>query len=158
MIAFTKYAEIKDLYCLCYYGSSDEYLLQLWLVKPFIENKFPGIQIYLACKDEKKYLFLNNQFVFKKSTINYKNFGYIREIKFNGKKHPIQELIDECEIANPVVCDCLEQEHNNKCVILTKANYPTTSLDQNKITILKKIAQHSGFDYCLGSGPWCRWG
>jgi hypothetical protein len=150
MIAFTKYAKIKDFYCLCYYGNSDEYLLQLALIKPLIENRFPGVQVYIGCKDEKKQLFLNDDFVLKRSTlIDRSNFGYIREIKFNGKTHPIQELMDECEIKNLVICEKLQQEYNNKCVIITKANYPTISLDQNKITILKRIAQQDGFEYCL---------
>lgn len=151
MIEFTKYASIKDRYCLSYYGNCDEYLLQLSLLKPIIESQFKGIQIYIGCRDDKKILFKENDFVLEKSKISkqHSNFGYLREITFNGKNHPIEMLINECEIKNINITDCLKNDYTNKCVIITKGNYPTVSLDQNKINLLKKIAIQNSFEYFL---------
>lgn len=152
MISFTKYAKIKDFYCLCYYGNSDEYLLQLLLIKPFLENRFSGIKIRIGCKDDKKnMLFANNELFLSQSSIVSErlNFGYVREIRFNGKIHPIEEIIKECNIDNFTVVSDLQKDYNNKCVIITKGNYPTVSLEQDKIKILKSIGSQEGFECFL---------
>lgn len=151
MIEFTKYAKIKDRYCLSYFGTSDEYLLQIFLIKPFIENKFNGVKIYIGCRDDKKHLFGKNDYILEKSQIIKErlNFGYIREITFNGKEHPIENLVRECEIDNIEISNQLQEEHTTKCVIITKGNYPTVSLDQNKVNALKRIATQNGFECVL---------
>jgi len=151
MINFTKYASIKDRYCLNYFGNCDEYLLQLFLLKPIIENQFKGIQIYIGCREDKKLLFQNNNFVLEKSKISkeYLNFGHVREITFNGKDHPIEMFIEESGISNIEIINQLQKNYTKKCVIITKANYPTVSLNQDEINLLKKIATQNGFEYVL---------
>ena len=52
MIGLEHYASIKNNYCIGYFGNANEHLIQLKLLRPFMERKFPGLNIYLGCKDE----------------------------------------------------------------------------------------------------------
>lgn len=56
MIGLPEYARIKDKYCLCYTGLSDEHLLQLKSAKSLLEAQFHGLRIFIACHDEKYHL------------------------------------------------------------------------------------------------------
>ncbi len=51
-IPLTKYAKIKNNYCVGYLGDNPELLLQLKVVRPFIEKELPGIKIFIACQDK----------------------------------------------------------------------------------------------------------
>ncbi len=70
------YAKIKDRYCIVYYGQSEKTLNLLRITKPIIEQKLPGIQIYLSFLDE------TAKEEIPKSQLNeLKNqFAHIREI------------------------------------------------------------------------------
>jgi hypothetical protein len=151
MIEFVKYAKIKDSYCICYFGLSDEYLIQLKLLKNIIEKNYKKIKIFIGCKDEKYSIFENKDYILKLSELKSRrfNFGYIREIKFNGRTHPIEDLILESEISDITVCSELKKEYTRKCVIVTKGNYPTICLTDDRVQKLKKIASVEGFDVCI---------
>lgn len=148
MIPFTKYADIKDRYCICYFGPNDEYLFLLKILKPIIEKKFQNLKITIGCKDDKVNFFEIKDDFLKMSDLRSKrfDFGYIRELKFNGTEHPIEALIKECQINECAVATALQEDYNNKCVIITQGNYPTLSLDKRKLNILEKIAKEEGFD------------
>jgi hypothetical protein len=146
MIEFPKYVNIKNNYCVCYFGPVDEYLLQLSLLKPIIENQFKGINFFIGCRDD-KIAKLNCPSILRLSELKMKryDFGHIREIRYNGQTHPIVDFINESDIKNIVVCNELEKEHTTKCVIVTKANYPTVSLDSKKAEVLIRIATSEGY-------------
>ena len=100
MIGFEQYAKVKDKYCICYFGYNDEYLTQLALVKPVIEASLPGIEIYLGCKDDKTHL-LENPLKLSEIKIRRKDYAYVRELKFNGRTHPVKDLLRECGASIP---------------------------------------------------------
>jgi hypothetical protein len=146
MIEFPKYVNIKDNYCVCYFGPADEYLLQLSLLKPVIESQFGDINLFIGCRDEKIDK-LNCDSVLKLSELKLKrlDFGHIREIKYNGLTHPVEDFVNESNMQNIVVCNELKKQHTTKCVIVSKGNYPTVSLDSKKIETLKRMAASEGY-------------
>jgi hypothetical protein len=148
MIDFPKYAQIKDRYCVCYFGQSDEYVLQLALLKPLIESKYQGLKLYLGCKDETvDKLKLDQAQILKLSDLRSRRleFGHMREIKFDGKNHPIEVFAKECDLPNYAVCQKIQDEKTIRCVIITQGAYPTVSLNQNQTDYLVKITKQLGF-------------
>ena len=145
---FSKYAQIKDFYCICYFGYSDEYLYQLKLVRPFIEQSYPGLKIYLGCKDEKRYILENEPQLLSISELRLKRyeFAHIKELKFNGRSHPIEDLLTECKINNCVITENWQEIHTTKCVIVTQGHYPTKPLEKRQIEEIKRRAIKQGYE------------
>lgn len=148
MIEFPKYAQMKDRYCVCYFGTSDEYILQLHLLKQSIENKYNDLKLYIGCRDEASKLFTDHEFVLKISDLRNRrlDFGHIREVKFNGKTHPIEDFAKECELSDYTVCREVQKEKTVRCVIITQGSYPTLSLNQNQVDKLIRMVKQAGFN------------
>lgn len=51
-ILLPKYTRVKNNYCVGFFGC-DEDLERLKNAKPSIEAKFPGLNLYIICNDEK---------------------------------------------------------------------------------------------------------
>jgi hypothetical protein len=147
MIEFSKYCQIKDNFCICYFGSSYEYILQIIFLKPFIEEKYKGIKIFIGCNDHAYNFFKDYKFTLSYSDLLKRklDFAYIKELKFDGTIHPLEFFIKESEIENYIVCNKNNTENTSSCSIITKGNYPTISLNEKQINILKNIASQSGF-------------
>lgn len=146
MIEFWKYAKIKDYYCVCYFGPSDEYLVQLKLLKPIIEQHLPGLKIHFGCRDDKAHLFDGCGEIMKLSDIKAKKleFAHIRELRFNGSTHPVEDFLLESGIAHfPVAREISEQTARG--VIVSSGNYPTKPLLQHQIEAAKKRMRSEGF-------------
>jgi hypothetical protein len=152
MIEFTKYAKIKDLYCICYFGQNEDYLIQIKILKPIIEKKYKNLKIFIGCRDDKLSMFNNDEFLLKMSDLRSKrlDFGYIREIKFNGKDHPVESFLKESGIEHYAVPVQAVADHTDQCVVIAKGNYPTVSLDEQKINHLKRIAISEGYQPVVG--------
>lgn len=148
MMGFEDYAKVKDNYCICYFGYSDEYLVQLRLIKPLLEKRFPGLNICFGCKDDKKHLLKGCEPILEVSKIKVskKGFAHIREVRCNNQTHPIEDLLDECGIKNSVIVKKNQPRLTSKCVIITKGNYPTRDLETREIQTLKIVAREDGFD------------
>ena len=125
MIGYEQYARIKDNYCLCYFGYSDEYLVQLKLLKPVLEQHFPGLNICLGCKDDKAHLLRDSGHVLLLSQIKMerRSYGYIREICFNSQTHPVEDLLVESGIKELNLDFPRKARTNNLCVIITEGAY-----------------------------------
>ena len=150
MIRFTDYAKISNNYCICYFGHSNEYLVQLLLLQPIIESKLKGLNIFLGCKDECAHLLDGFEKTLKISDLKArkKDFAHIREIQFNGVDHPIESLMVEANIQHYVV-PIKPSQRTRKCVICTKGNYPTTPLMKSQIQHLKVTAMEEGYEPML---------
>ncbi len=48
----SRYEQIKNNYCVLYLGDSIEYLRQLSADRPAVEQQFPGLKVFIGCKDE----------------------------------------------------------------------------------------------------------
>lgn len=147
MIEFAQYSKIKNNYCLCYFGYSDEYLVQLRLIRPLLEQQFPGLNICLGCKDDKVHLLQGCQHVLALSRIkaDRNNFAHIRELTFNGRTHPVEDLLLESELTNPIIRAETEPRTTDFAVLVTKGNYPTKSLDTSQIEQLKGWIVNQGY-------------
>ena len=142
MIALKDYARNKDKYCLCYFGYSDEYLVQLRLIKPHLDRAFPGIQFHIGCRDEKTDLLKNTQsMTVSQIKVARKDFGHIREIKYNGETHPIEDLLVEANVINCPVNENSDIK-NQKAVIITKGNHPTKPMLERQIKHAKKLIRN----------------
>jgi len=147
MIGYEQYARVKNNCCICYFGYSDEYLVQLRLLKPVIEHTLPGLRITLCCKDEKLPLVGDCETV-RLSEIKLKkqSFAYLSELTFNGSMHPVEDLLVEIGVRTVNLGVPQRERLNNRCVIVTKGNYPTGPLTQSQIAWLHTMARQEGYE------------
>lgn len=98
-----KYKEVKDRYCIAYYGDQGLFIKQLLSVRPLIEATFPGIEIHLSCADSMFPLLQNEKHTVKRSEwlLNRRNYAYTREIAYNLITNPIVDLLEESGIIAP---------------------------------------------------------
>lgn len=89
------------------------------------------------------YLLENEQRICSKTNLeDYKrNFAYIREIKDDINKHPIEHLMEESDIpCGPIVIE-KRKKILNKTAVLTNGYFPTRSLNSKQINnIIKNIS------------------
>lgn len=147
MIGLTEYALIKNNYCLCYFGAANEYLVQLRLLRPFLQKRFPGLNLYLSCKDESMAFLENEDRVVPLSRLKIErpSFAHVRELVFNGKDHPVEMLLKESGIAEyqvpiPKTPDC-----TNGCAVIVHGSFPTVSLNLEQIQFAKRYARNFGW-------------
>ena len=158
MIPLTDYAKIKDNYCIAYFGHTREYLVQLRLLRPFIESTYKGLRIYLCSRDEYTYLFNDEPRILSKSMLqeSKNQFAYIREISCNGLTHPVEELMFESEIPCGPICKSTKSYGN--AVLLTKANPPAKSLSflqtQKAIDFIKSKVNVVDIDQKIDNYDW----
>lgn len=146
MIPLPEYAKIKDNYCIAYYGNCKDFLVQLRLLRPFMEDKYPGVKVFISCKDEFTYLFPNEIRIITKTDLKEKRakFGYIRELLCNLQSHPVEDFMMESDIpCGPIPVN--NKSLSNKCVILTNGILPTKSLNGEQIKKAIKYAENKGF-------------
>lgn len=147
LIEFPKYAKIKDHYCVCYFGHSDEYLVQLRLLKPIVERKYPGLQLFFGCKDDKTDLLKPCENILKISELRLRryDFAHIKELKYDNKIHPVEEFLTNTGLADYFVDESLEPIVTTKCVIITEGTYPTKPLEKRQIEQIKRMVADQGF-------------
>jgi hypothetical protein len=100
MIAFNKYAQIKDKCCIGYFGYCDDYLKQLRVIRPILEKAFPGLQIYLSCRDGKHDLLgTDRTLTYQQFREAKEDFACLIELKTNGRNNPVNDLLLEAGLA-----------------------------------------------------------
>lgn len=145
MIGLAEYSEVKNKICLFYYGQCDEYLLQLDILKPYIEKQ-KNISMFISCRNDKKILFSDKDYVLSLSDLGDYKFGFTYEITFDGQNHPIDNLLKILSI-DKIESKKKERDFvTNLCVLLTKGNYPTKNLNSDQIIFLSKIAKQKGYE------------
>ena len=146
-LPFTKYADIKDQYCICYFGPCDEYIVQLLYLRSFIETKFPGIEIHIGCRDSLSYLSANHKRIVPKSQIKDKkrNYAHIRELKCNMEDHPVYKLLEESGLEHIQVAKDVDAHHTHRCVICPRGVLPTKSLTSTQIKMIESRYRTKGF-------------
>lgn len=112
------------------------------MLRPYMESKYKGIQIYLACKDDSYYLLQDEPRCVKKSEYKKDDFCYVRNIMTNLNIHPILEILQESDIEIPTL-SCINENVSNKIYLYTDGFIPTKSLDQDQIKkIITKIESY----------------
>jgi hypothetical protein len=145
MIGLTEYSVLKNNICLTYNGWCDEYLLQLDILKPFIEKQ-KNISMFISCRDDKKILFPDKDYFIPSSGLSNYKFGFTYEITFDGQNHPIDNFLKLLSIDRIESKKIEKDSITNLCVLLTKGNYPTKNLNSDQIDFLTKIAKQKGYD------------
>lgn len=154
MVDFPQYARIKDSFCVCYFGHSDEYLVQLRLLRPTIERHFPGIRLHIGCRDDRAHLLEGSQNVVLQSMlrINRSLYGHVRELKYNGISHPVEDFLDEAGMTDIFLPRKMLPIDTRRCVLVTKGNHPVKPLESHVIGRLKKMAEMDGYSVELDAG------
>ena len=138
------YAQIKDNYCLAYFGNNKEILIQLKLLRPFMENTFPGVKVFIACREDALYLLKNEERIISKNELKEsKNmFGYIRELLCDMQTHPVEEFMKESDIPYGPICNLKITDGN--CVLLTNGIIPVKPLNGSQIKQAIEFCKQSG--------------
>lgn len=67
---FKRYLEIKDNYCVLYFGEDKDILKKIIELRNFMENKLKGMKIFIACKDEMKQIVHGKRNIILESQMN----------------------------------------------------------------------------------------
>lgn len=105
-----------------------------------MESTFPGVQVYLACREDSAYLLKGEDRIITKEELkeNKHLFGYIRELSCDMQSHPIEEFMNESAIpCGPIRAKQLPWEGG--CTLLTNGVAPVRSLSGNQI---KFVIEH----------------
>ena len=138
-----QYINVKDNYCIAYFGNNKEYIVLLKILRPFMEKAFPGIKIFISCKEDLMYLLENEERIIEKEKLKDSrySFGYVRELLCDMQSHPIEEFMKESDIDyGPISKEKIN--NSNLCILLTNGIAPVKSLTGNQIKLaLEHIKQ-----------------
>jgi len=146
LIAFEEYAKIKNNYCICYFGQSDEYLVALELLRPLIERSFPGMNFYISCRDESLTVLAdpsNKVLPISQLKIKKDTFAHIKELKYEQDGHPVERFVTESGLMNLGIPISL-RDLSDIGMIVTHGNYPTKPLTARQIAHATKVVQARG--------------
>jgi len=136
-VPLTAYAKVKNRYCIMYVGNCNEYLVQLKLIRPSIEKIYPGIEIYLVCKDDAYYLLEDSPKTLKANEYVKERYGYTRELFCDMQNHPVEELLKESHIPK-LLLKTKQNKGGNLCSIYPFGASPTRSLSREQIEKVEK--------------------
>jgi hypothetical protein len=142
-----RYREVKNKYCVCYFGPCDEYVTLLDGLRPQAEQQLPGLQVYIGCKE---HLCNGERFVSEKAAFQMvrepwgTQFGHIKEIRCDMKSHPVQQFFNDSGIKiNPTGH---KPDTENRLVKLAAEGIsPTRSLTEEEKTKLTKKYASQGY-------------
>jgi len=99
-----------------------------------MESTFPGIQVYLSCRDEHMYLLKDQEKTISRTDLkDAKNkFAYIRELYCDLTKHPVESFMNESDIQIKTLCS-LKVEKPSSCVLITNCTPPVKNLSHKQI-------------------------
>ncbi len=150
MIPLSRYVKIKHKYCVAYFGQCDEYVLQLVHARPYFERKFPGLELYIACRDEALKFAHDKPRMVAMSEIHSRcgDFACVRELTSDLRTHPVLNFVEE----SGVVVDTapLENEHTVKCVIWANGVHPTRNMPDSVLVDCKTRAAKLGYRVEIG--------
>jgi hypothetical protein len=141
-----QYAKVKDNYCIAYFGNNKEHIVQLKLLRPYMEATFPGVKVYLACREDSAYLLKGEERIIIREELkeNKHLFGYVRELLCDMQSNPIEEFMNESAIPfGPIRAE--QPLKNKKCVLLTNGISPVKSLTGNQIKLAISHIQSKGY-------------
>lgn len=146
-IPLTRYGEIKNRYCICYFGPCNEYIVQLIHFRPHLEALFPGVELYIGCKDSLDYLVGDAPRIAWQSVIaeDRRNFAHIKELKSNLHDHPVYEFLKESGIDRPYRTP-LQKETTRRCIICPVGRFPVKSMSPTQIEKAVRMTRGKGYD------------
>ena len=105
-----------------------------------MEAAFPGVKVYLACREDSAYLLKNEERIITKEELKESKhlFGYVRELLCDMQSNPVEEFMNESSIPYGPLRD-QQISANRDCVLLTNGIQPVSSLTGNQI---KAVIEH----------------
>ena len=150
-ILYKRYLEIKNKCCVYYFGLFNEFALQLIYLRPAIEKELPGLELYIACKNELKTIIGNpSRVVFKEDFKDY-HYAHCQELKFNQVHHPVMKLLEDSAITLDKIYENNFDSSSKKCTIITKNFAPFGALTDAQIEKATYIAETEGYTVELDS-------
>ncbi len=150
-----RYREVKDKYCVCYFGPCDEYITLLLGLKKQAERDLPGLQVYIGCKDA---LCTDERTIPESRIIQMirepwgTGIGHIREIRCDLVSHPVEQFFKESNTC--IVAATYKPEPHNRVVqIYPNGIDPTKSLTDSQIAAIENKYIKLGYVVCR-NGPW----
>lgn len=111
-----------------------------------MEKTFPGIKVYLACREDSVYLLKDEERIITREELKESKhlFGYIRELLCDMQSNPVEEFMNESQIPfGPIRAD--QPLKNKKCVLLTNGVIPVKTLTGNQIKLAIAHIQSKGY-------------
>ena len=110
-----------------------------------MEATFPGVKVYLSCREDSLYLLKNEERIITKEELkdNKHMFGYVRELTCDMQSNPVEEFMNESSIP----CGPIRENQisaNNDCVLLTNGIQPVASLNGNQIKAAIEYIRKNG--------------
>lgn len=142
---FSKYVQIKDKVCIGYFGYTEEYIVQLRALRPNMESSFPGVNIYLACREEFLGRLKGEPMTMSLGDLksSRKEFGMVYEVLRGNRCHPIEEFMEAsgipCEVRIPRV------ERTSKCLIFPSGGTPADSMRDDQVQKAMAFARANGY-------------
>jgi len=139
-LAFSKYKEVYQKYCISYQGTSNDHLVQLKLLFPQLQNYFTKVKISLACPRSKLWILdaIPNE------ELNKDDFLHIKYLKTNlSPPHVIYNLFKESDVPIKPVCEKVIDKTSGICLILPEGMPPTKSFPNLKL--LDNLVRQQGF-------------
>lgn len=97
---FTQYVEIKDNYCLAYFGEDEIMLNKVFEAKEYIEKELPNLKVFVICKDLFKDKINNrSNVIFESKMGDYK--GKMACFRNLEKKEELKAILVESKIPIP---------------------------------------------------------
>lgn len=108
-----------------------------------MEKTFPGVQVFLSCRDEYMYLLEGQERIISRTSLkeNKKNFAYIREIFCDLLQHPVEAFMKESDIPILTELSC-KLSQPSSCVLITKCSPPVKTLSGTQINKILKQYNH----------------
>jgi hypothetical protein len=142
-IPLKQFVASRNKYCFAYFGQSNDYILLLKTLRPFMESAFKGTQIYIACSDESYYLLQDEPRVVKKSSFNKGDYCYVDNFNCDFNSHPVERIMSESKLEIPVIRRS-PKDHGNTVYLYTKGILPTKSLSDKQTESIVRIYKSNG--------------
>lgn len=146
-LSLPRYREVKDKYCVGYFGPCNEYITLLLGLRKQIEEQLPGLQLYIGCKDD---LCTGDRTVPESAVRQMTrepwgtHFGHIREIRCDMVHHPVEQFLQESKIT--VTPAERQQDPGNRVVYLvTQGTAPTRPIDPKHAQGLANFYRGEGY-------------
>jgi len=101
-----------------------------------MESTFPGIKVFLACREDSTYLLKGEDRIFTREEVkdNKHMFAYIRELVCDMQSHPVDEFMNESAIpCGPILKK--QESWGAVALLLTNGVAPVRSLTANQIKL-----------------------
>jgi len=141
---YKRYLEIKDKFCIAYFGVFSEFIVQLLYLRPAIEAELPGIQIYIVCSDELKRKYNQERMVGRSEFQDYE-YSHVREITFDSTSHPVFDLIESSKLTLEHLPPVILPTPTKKCVLLNQALPPVAKIDDERLKTIKQYIVAQGY-------------